>query len=440
MTFNLPFKSIFFLNLFIVLGFIAFSQNDSIKKFNNENYSAEGFDLYFKQQLVIGGQATCLYQHQSALYNPKYDGPISISPKADDQVLGMATLNLLIKLWKRGEFVISPEMQLGNGIGNGKGMGAYPNALYGNPQNTPYLLRAHYRHHFFFKNSVLKEYNFTIGRYALMEMFDMNAYASDPKKDFFNFSHTMLNAWDAAITAYGYTQGLAQTLKFKNASVSLSVNTHNKEAGGPETDWNVAKAYSVNLQLVKNIKLFGKTGKVRLLSFYNSYNGGSFSDYYTDSLSHTAYYDSAHAYTTKFGGGIDISYDLNKRSGLFLRYSKSDGLHEDFGYTQCDGSLNGGALVGMNIIKRPTDRFGICASLNTISPLHQQFLKDGGTGFMLGDGNLTYAPETIFETLYCINIKDHCFITLNYQYAMNVGYNHDRKNAHFLGARLNLTL
>ncbi|MES2763864.1 MAG: carbohydrate porin [Bacteroidota bacterium] len=437
---KLPFKLTRFFALFFCSGFTAFSQNDSIRQFNGENYSAEGFDLYLGRQLAIGGQLTCLYQHQSALNKPKYDGPISISSSADDQILSMATLNLLIKLWKRGEFVISPEMQLGNGIGNGKGMGAYPNALYGNPQSSPYLLRAHYRHHFFFKNSTIKEYQLTVGRYALMEMFDMNPYASDPKKDFFNFSHTMLNAWDAAITAYGYTHGLAQTLKLKKGSVSLSVNTHNENAGGPETDWNISQAYSFNLQLVKNFQLFGKTGKVRLLGFYNSYNGGNFSNYYKDSLTHVAYFDTLHSYTTKLGGGIDINYDLNERSGLFLRYSQSDGLYEDYGYTQCDASINGGALLGMNAIKRPMDRFGICASVNMLSSLHQQFLKDGGTGFMLGDGNLNYAPETILETLYCMNIKEHFFVTLNYQYAINVGYNLDRGNAHFLGIRLNLTL
>jgi high affinity Mn2+ porin len=430
----------FLVPILLLLSDASFCQSDSVKNFNNDNYSAEGFNLNARKKIAFGGQLTFLYQHQSKLSRSPYDGPISILSKGDDQLLSMATFNILIKPWKNGEFVISPEMQLGNGIGNGKGMGAYPNALYGNPQKTPYLLRAHYRQHFFFKNSRFKEYQFTLGRYALMEMFDMNPYASDPKKDFFNFSHTMLNAWDAAITAYGYTHGVAQTLKFDKSSMTLSINTHNKDAGGPDTDWNITEAYSANLQLVKNYKLFGKTGKIRLLGFYNHYNGGDFNHYYNDSLTLEALYDSTHAYTHKIGGGIDISYDLNKRSGMFLRYSVSDGLHEDFGYTQCDGSLNGGVLAGMKVINRPTDRFGICASVNTISKLHRRFLKAGGTGFMLGDGNLSYAPESVVETFYCVNIKDHFFITLDYQYAMSVGYNLDRGNAHFLGARINVVL
>jgi len=418
---------------------LVFSQTDSVD-FNEENYSAEGFDVIGGKHLTLGGQITFLYQYHPVIKGAEYDGLSSVPKNSESELLSMATLNFLFKFWKNGEFVLSPELQLGNGIGNGKGMGAYPNALYGNPQIMPYILRAHYRHHFYLKNSFLKEYQFTAGRYALMEMFDMNPYASDPKKDFFNFAHTMLNAWDAAITAYGYTQGLAQTVKLKTSSASLSINTHNKEAGGPATDWNISQAYSVNLQLVKNFKLFTRSGKVRVLGFYNSYNGGDFLHYYKDTLTGISYFDSTHTYTNKVGAGVDISYELSEHSGLFLRYSQSDGLHEDYGYTQCDGSLNGGAMLGMKLINRPTDKLGICASLNTLTKGHQQFLKDGGLGFMLGDGTLNYAPESVFETFYLIDFNGHCFITFNYQYAHNIGYNSDRKNVHFLGIRLNLTL
>lgn len=412
---------------------------DSLDRFIDKNYSAENFNVEVGKYLILGGQVTSLYQHQSRL-TASYDGPASIFRKGDDQVLTTITPAFFFRFWKNGEFVISPEMQLGNGIGNGKGMGAYPNALYGNPQTTPYMLRAHYRHHVFFKSSIAKEYSITIGRYVLQEMFDMNPYASDPKRDFFNFSHTMLNGWDAAVTAYGYTQGIAQTISLKNGSVSLSVNTHNLYGGGPVTDWNIYDAHSVNLQLVGYFKLFGNSGKVRLLGFYNRSHGGDFKHYDKDTLSGSAFFDNTHIYTTKFGAGIDINYNLTNNSGLFLRYSMNDGLHEDYGTTQCDGSLAGGASFGMKSIKRTSDRLGICASVNTISALHQQYLKDGGTGFMVGDGNLSYAPETVFETYYCFDFWHHAYLTLNYQYALNVGYNADRGNAHFLGLRLNLAL
>jgi hypothetical protein len=47
--------------------------------------------------------------------------PVSIFPNGDNQLLTTITANVLLRFWKKGEFVISPEMQLGKGIGNGKG-------------------------------------------------------------------------------------------------------------------------------------------------------------------------------------------------------------------------------------------------------------------------------------------------------------------------------
>jgi high affinity Mn2+ porin len=418
----------------------SFKVNDSLKKVLDENYGAENFSVQAFKQLVIGAQINAVYQHQSSL-DTGSEGPISLQVKGDDQLLTTTTLNFLIRFWKKGEFVISPESQLGNGIGNGKGLGAYSNAMYGYPQMAPYILRAHYRHHFYGrKDSKLKEYTITAGRYVLQEMFDMNPYASDPKKDFLNFSHTMLNAWDASVTAYGYTQGIAQALKFKKSAVYLSVNTHNLEAGGSKTDWDVLKAYSINLQYVKDFKLWGQSGKIRLLGFYNSYHGGDFKHYHSDATIHEAHFDSTDAYTTKFGGGIDIHYRLTDNSGFFWRYSLNDGLHEDFGYTQCNASINTGILLKMKIIDRPKDKLGLCGSYNTISLLQQQYLQDGGVGFMVGDGTLTYAPEQVFEAFYAFNFLDHIYLTANYQYIINVAYNAGRGNAHFLGARLNLVL
>ncbi len=417
-----------------------FGLSDSLKKVLDDNYSAENFDIEVFKHFDLGGQITSMYQHQSRL-RASYNGPISLKKEGDDQILTTTTLNFIFTFGKYGELLVSPESQLGNGIGNGKGLGAYSNAIYGYPQYQPYILRAHYRYHIYGKkNGKFKEYQVTAGRYVIQEMFDMNPYAADPKKDFMNFSHTMLNAWDAAATAYGYTHGIAQALKFQHAALYLSVNTHNLEAGGPETDWDVLNAHSLNLQYVKDFKLWGQSGKIRLLGFYNRYHGGDFRHYQSDATSHEAQFDSTNAYVTKFGGGIDIHYRLTDNSGFFWRYSRNDGLHEDFGYTQCNESINTGILLKLKLIGRPKDKLGISASYNTISALQQHYLQDGGVGFMVGDGHLTYAPETAFEVFYAFNFFNHIYLTADYQYIANIAYNAGRGNAHFLGARLNLVL
>jgi high affinity Mn2+ porin len=54
---------------------------------------------------------------------------------------------------------------------------------------------------------------------------------------------------------------------------------------------------------------------------------------------------------------------------------------------------------------------------------------------MLGDGGLNYAPEMVGEVYYKFHLLKPLFLTLNYQYVLNVGYNADRGNVHFIGAR-----
>lgn len=417
-----------------------FGLSDSLKKILDENYSAENFDIEVFHHFDIGGQITSVYQYQSRL-KAASNGPVSLKKEGDQQLLTTTTLNFILTFGRYGELLVTPESQLGNGIGNGKGLGAYSNAMYGYPQGMPYILRAHYRYHRYGrKGGKFSEYQVTAGRYVLQEMFDMNPYAGDPKKDFMNFSHTMLNAWDAAATAYGYTHGIAQALKFKHAAFYLSLNTHNDEAGSHQTDWDVLKAYSINLQYVKDFKLWGQSGKVRLLGFYNRYRGGDFRHYEMNVATNETQFDSTQAYATKLGGGIDIHYRLTNNSGFFWRYSLNDGLYEDFGYTQCNQSINTGLLLKLKIIGRPKDKLGVSGSYNSISALQQHYLKNGGVGFMVGDGYLTYAPETTFEVFYAVNFLNHIYITANYQYIANIAYNAQRGNAHFLGARINLVL
>ncbi len=398
------------------------------------------FKHKINRHISVSALFTQLYQYQSDLTRGDYTGSVSIPSKQEGQSLTMFNVPIMFNLWNNSEIIVCPEFQIGNGIGNGAGMGAYPNAIYAFPQERPYFSRIQLRQYVEFKNRKhLKKYNITVGRFVIQDMFDKNPYASDPQKDFLNFSHTMLLAWDAATTAYGYTYGLAQSFIYEKDIFNIVLNTVPEGAGGLKVDGDIINGHSLNLQYVHRFDFRGKSGKIRLLGFYNRYKGGDFQKYYMDSEG-VAVFDSTYTYNTKIGGAIDVSYNVSKHVGLFVRYSGDDGQHEDFGYTQADGSLNAGALVAMHVWNRSADRFGITSSLNTIGAKQQQYLKDGGTGFMLGDGNLNYSPEIAFETFYSFNFLNNFFLSLNYQYVQNVGYNADRGHAHFFAARLSIDL
>lgn len=467
-------------------GFITRGELNTVinEKFDNNNTSFSSLDvyrltLYFKNQYLpnelmaelpeepkvpkdtlieredekpgslnkyftIGGELTGLFQSSSRLYKAKYDGPVSLPAKAHDEKLVLFSIPILCTPWKGAEINFTPEFSDGNGVGNGAGVAAYPNALYGFPTSRPYILRAQY-HQTFETNTAKKKkllnYNFTIGQFILQEMFSVNPYASNPKRDFLNFAHTMLNAWDAATTAYGYTYGFASSFVFKKSSLNFAAGTVNKDQGGPKPDWNISKGYSFNLQYAKEFYLSGRPGTIRGLGFLNSAKSGVYKnfEYEYDSLSstQTAFFsDSLKNYQVKYGFGLDADWAVSDNLGVFARYSWNDGKSESWGYTQCDGSVNAGLFYNFGkLFHRESDGIGISGSYNTISKDHRNFLKHGGTGFMVGDGTLTYAPEIVGEFYITSNVVEHCFITFNYQYMLNPAYNKDRGSVNFLGAR-----
>ena len=75
---------------------------------------------------------------------------------------------------------------------------------------------------------------------------------------------------------------------------------------------------------------------------------------------------------------------------------------------------------------RPGDTFGFAGILTGASSQQQAFLKAGGTGITDGDGNLSYAPETSFETYYDIAIAKNMHFGLDYQFFANPAFNRDR--------------
>ncbi len=58
---------------------------------------------------------------------------------------------------------------------------------------------------------------------------------------------------------------------------------------------------------------------------------------------------------------------------------------------------------------------------------HQNYLKLGGLGFLLGDGNLNYGRENIAESYYNWHAWREQFYAVDVQHINNSGYNRDRR-------------
>ena len=90
--------------------------------------------------------------------------------------------------------------------------------------------------------------------------------------------------------------------------------------------------------------------------------------------------------------------------------------------------------------KRKFDKLGIAGVISGLSDEQQRFLQRGGTGFILGDGNLYYRPEQVVETYYMFALTKNIFISMDYQYIVNVGYNNERGNVGVWALRSHIEL
>ena len=72
------------------------------------------------------------------------------------------------------------------------------------------------------------------------------------------------------------------------------------------------------------------------------------------------------------------------------------------------------------------DKVGLAFVSNAIKKDHQNYLADGGLGFLLGDGRLNYGRETIEESYYNTHAWRGLFFALGLSHIDNPGYNRDR--------------
>ena len=63
-------------------------------------------------------------------------------------------------------------------------------------------------------------------------------------------------------------------------------------------------------------------------------------------------------------------------------------------------------------------------------------LAMGGVDGFVGDGNLRQATEGVFEIFYSVNLLKAIWLTADYQFLWNPGYNADRGSTNIFGGRV----
>lgn len=395
-------------------------------------------------------QATYLAQIKPS-FNALYTGDNSLRPGRESAYSTTFTAFLGYRPWKGAELYFNPEMIQSVPFSNLHGLGGLANAEQqktSGPDPTFYGARLFLRQTFGFgggqeaiesgPNQLAGMANrrrlvVTVGNLGIIDLFDNNAYAHDPRTQFVNWTFLTHGAYDFAGDARGYTNGAAAEYYYDDWAVRVGRFMVPSESNGLPLDSSITKHFGDQIEVEHSHTIGDQPGKVRLLAFRNKEVMGRFADAITYAQANGGAPDvgNVRKENIKFGYGINIEQSLRSDIGLFARASWNDGETETYSFTEIENSISVGVAVKGEGWGRAKDTFGFAVAQNGLNKDHREYLSLGGLGAFIGDGQLNYRPERIIEAYYNINLYKTTALMVGYQRITNPAYNADRGPVNF---------
>ena len=403
----------------------------------------------------IHAQTTVLPQGYGPIHSP-YAGQDSLPGSGQMQATWTSTAFLGVKLWEGGEFYFDPELTQGFGINGALGVAGFPN---GEAQKAGAPFPKIRAQRYYVKQTFglggeqedvddgpnqlsgkrdIDRVTVIVGRFAMGDFFDNNAYAHDPRADFMNWAMWSSAAWDFPADLPGYTRGAFVELNQKDWAVRgafVEVPTQ------PNSDILTFNGQGTVVEFEGRYSIAEQPGKIRLGAFDNVGNTGNYNQALAienadPALDINAVMASIRHDNEKYGFYANLEQQIVKDVGLFARASWNNGSSEILSFTDIDRSVSGGLSVKGSFWGRPDDTVGIGGAVNGLSDAHRAYLAAGGIGLIIGDGQLNYSPERIFETYYAYNLRKGITVTADYQLITNPAYNADRGPVSVFSGRL----
>ena len=400
----------------------------------------------------IHGQSTYLAQGYPA-FRALYSGPNSLTPAPQAQATWSNSLFLNVRLWQGGELYYNPELLQGFGLSDTVGAGGFPSGE-AQKSNFPYphynTSRLFLRQTFGFGGEQeelasgptqlpgkvdVSRLTIQLGKFAVPDIFDGNAYAKDARRDFMNWAMWAPGAFDYSADKVGLSYGATAEFNQKQWALRSGYFLIQSVANSSSFDTRVPERGTYVLELETRYSLFSQPGKIRTIGWMNSAYSGS----YRETLDNPALnLDLSQTRTgrIKYGYVVNLEQALNDEIGLFGRWSWNDGKTEIMAFTDIDASLSLGASIKGTRWGRPDDVIGIGGAINSLSRDHRDFIAAGGLGILIGDGQLNYRRERILETYYAYALNRQFTLTADYQLITNPAYNADRGPVSVFSGRL----
>jgi len=403
----------------------------------------------------VHAQTTFLPQGYPPIRAP-YAGPKSLPAGGQVQSTWTTTAFLGVKLWEGGEFYFNPELAQGFGLNGTQGLAGFPNgeaqkagAAFPKIRPQRYYLRqtfglggeqedvADALNQLAGKRDI-DRITLIVGRFAVGDFFDNNAYAHDPRADFMNWAMWASAAYDFPADLPGFTRGAVVELNRKDWALRAGLFEVPAE---PNSDVLTTKSGGGVIEFEGRYSIAGQPGKIRLGVFANQGNTGNYRQALAivaadPALDINAVTAAIRHINPKDGFYANLEQQIVKDIGLFARASWNDGQNEILSFTDIDRSVSGGLSIKGSFWGRPNDTVGIGGAVNGLSAANRDFLAAGGLGLLIGDGRLNYSPERVFETYYAYSVSKNFTVTADYQLITNPAYNADRGPVSVFSGRL----
>jgi len=400
----------------------------------------------------LSGQANIIMQGDLPFHSP-YEGTNSFVGRGEYKTSLVGTLYAAVRPTRsiryNNDLILDVESAGGRGLSQAFGLGGFTNLdVVRNPTlgTKPYLSR--YEVHqvigltnqtteqepgpFALAPSVpVRRFELRVGKMTLPDFFDANEVGTDSHLQFMNWTVDQNGAWDYAADTRGYTVGGMVEYDDRMWSVRYGIFAMPTVANGIDMEWAFSRAHGQNGEFeLRHSFVPKRKGTERVLFYANNAHMGSYREAVAAYLAGTDktpdITQHEHFGALKYGFGLNAEQEMTENLRVFGRFGWNEGQHESFAYTEVDQTVAGGADYAGTRWKRPVDKVGLAMVTNAIKRDHQNYLKYGGLGFLLGDGNLNYGRETTVESYYNLHAWRGLFYALDVQHVANPGYNRDR--------------
>jgi hypothetical protein len=396
----------------------------------------------------LSGQANFIFQTHPP-FPAAYSGTHSLGPNYEKATSRVMTLYTGVRINDSTELLVDIEEAGGAALSSGFGLAGNTDLdIVRNPllSKAPYLGRGMIHKVFALsKDKVENERNalslfdelprrrieIRFGKFSMPDFFDVNSVGSDTHLQFINWTTDNNGAWDYAADTRGYTVGLTAYYEDRNWGFRFAEALMPKIANGIDLVWRPWQVHAENYEYeLRHGVIPKKAGVVRLLAYTNYANMGIYREAVAqfeeglvpvpDITNHPWHI------TRKYGFGVNVEQNLAANLTAFARFGWDNGKTESFAYTEVDQTFAAGLGARGAWWHRKQDRAGVAVVTNAICKDHQDYLKLGGLGFLLGDGNLNYGRENIVESYYTAHVWRGIYVAPGVQHINDPGYNRDR--------------